>query len=523
MTLKWTPNWLTAFVAAALALTLAPAQARCEGWSVIEMLLGWAQPQPVKPCPGMPLCPEGTCLGAITMPCCPVCPCPTGESPAQQPGVTCATGTSSCFPTQRVIIGERIMSLQNSAAMITAGGDHFRLLFPPSSGGWNVGCANEFFEAVPVCNNVFAFAQTPCPGCPASVPQTSVCPVFQPICGSGQCGSNACECPVLRALTERKMSISFENRSLASCLHAIKEFLGDINISEDQCAIDRAGVRLDRPVTLNATDASLECCLQMLLKSFNLAYAVDHVSGNITITTPEQCGKQCVGQYVPSPCPGTPDCGSCIPSPEILMRGFVIQSSASQLQQPTCHDNLGTWIGGIVGKTESSPCFQECPTGTFRTILVNPIPMHYYGSYVVPMINPIRVNGLTVFDAQQAVPAGYVEAPRPVVQPQAGRIMVTIQKVDPCVCEEGAGCVPAERQMEEMRRISYEQQRSVQELNNAVRELSQEIRSLRQEIQELRSGNSQTKPPFGATTQQIRFIYMKPDATPNVIHPFRPW
>jgi hypothetical protein len=67
-------QWLIAAVVAAAAITLSPAQGRCDSYSILGILVELAKSQ--KPececCPASSCCPQGVCRGAATMPCCPM-------------------------------------------------------------------------------------------------------------------------------------------------------------------------------------------------------------------------------------------------------------------------------------------------------------------------------------------------------------------------------------------------------------------------------------------------------------------
>jgi type II secretory pathway component GspD/PulD (secretin) len=86
-----------------------------------------------------------------------------------------------------------------------------------------------------------------------------------------------------RALWERKMTLNFNSVPLYTCIQAIREYLGNVNIVTDDQAIQAAGIHMDQPATLNVTDMQLKSVLNVLLKNAGLTYVIQNQS--ITITT----------------------------------------------------------------------------------------------------------------------------------------------------------------------------------------------------------------------------------------------
>jgi Flp pilus assembly secretin CpaC len=96
---------------------------------------------------------------------------------------------------------------------------------------------------------------------------------------------NPVEKKIERALSERKITVSFDNVALYNCIDSIKEYIGDgINIVPDDQAIQAAGIHMDLPVSLKVNDMPLKSALNILLKKVGLTYVIENEC--ITITTP---------------------------------------------------------------------------------------------------------------------------------------------------------------------------------------------------------------------------------------------
>lgn len=89
-------------------------------------------------------------------------------------------------------------------------------------------------------------------------------------------------------------------------------------------------------------------------------------------------------------------------------------------------DVLGVWIEGVLGEKAQAPPVQYSLVANLPPSLGLPIPVRSDGTLTLPFVPPVKVEGMTVEQAQEAVREAYT-VKRQVLQPGRDRIIVTLQ------------------------------------------------------------------------------------------------
>jgi protein involved in polysaccharide export with SLBB domain len=89
-------------------------------------------------------------------------------------------------------------------------------------------------------------------------------------------------------------------------------------------------------------------------------------------------------------------------------------------------DTLGIYIEGILGDAESPPPVNIPDTAELPLSIGYPFPVRQDGTISLPYVDPVKVNGLSVEEAEKAVVKAY-EA-REILRPEDRRILVTLMR-----------------------------------------------------------------------------------------------
>src|SRR5262245_33527514 len=90
-------------------------------------------------------------------------------------------------------------------------------------------------------------------------------------------------------------------------------------------------------------------------------------------------------------------------------------------------DVLGVYIEGVLGEKTTPPPVRIPEQGNVPPALGYPLPVREDGTVPLPLIAPVRVEGLTLAEAQSKVVEAYTVTKK-ILQPGAARILVTLIK-----------------------------------------------------------------------------------------------
>jgi hypothetical protein len=132
----------------------------------------------------------------------------------------------------------------------------------------------------------------------------SCCDQMAPACT--KCCCEADQCPVLskgdkwreieRRLNAPVRSMSFKDTPLRQVLHDLQGLTG-INIVPDEPALNEAGIRLDRPITIKLEGVSLKAALDLILHQADLTYTVK--DGVLVVTTKQHARGKLMTKLYP--------------------------------------------------------------------------------------------------------------------------------------------------------------------------------------------------------------------------------
>jgi len=91
------------------------------------------------------------------------------------------------------------------------------------------------------------------------------------------------------------------------------------------------------------------------------------------------------------------------------------------------NDVLGVWIEGILGDKNQPPPVHMPEAGNPQPAFGYPIPVAADGTITLPLIAPIKVEGLTTTQVQQEILTAYTVTKK-ILQPGAGKIIVTLMR-----------------------------------------------------------------------------------------------
>ncbi|MCS6976313.1 MAG: polysaccharide biosynthesis/export family protein [Gemmatales bacterium] len=88
-------------------------------------------------------------------------------------------------------------------------------------------------------------------------------------------------------------------------------------------------------------------------------------------------------------------------------------------------DVLGVWIEGVLGERNQTPPVGLTERGRLPPAIGYPIPIREDGTISLPLIDPIKVQGMTLIDAENAIREAYT-VKRQILRPDRERIIVTL-------------------------------------------------------------------------------------------------
>jgi hypothetical protein len=123
-------------------------------------------------------------------------------------------------------------------------------------------------------------------------------------------------------------------------------------------------------------------------------------------------------------------------SPELLGESKENQETISLTalrQQPAtdytlaAEDVLGIWIEGVLGEKGQPPPIRTMELSNQPPALGYPIPVRRDGTISLPLVPPIKVGGMTLEQAQEAIRKAYT-VEKQIIKPGLERIIVTLQQ-----------------------------------------------------------------------------------------------
>jgi protein involved in polysaccharide export with SLBB domain len=89
-------------------------------------------------------------------------------------------------------------------------------------------------------------------------------------------------------------------------------------------------------------------------------------------------------------------------------------------------DTLGIYVEGVLGDAETPPPVNVPETAELPPSIGYPFPIREDGTISLPYVEPVKVAGMTVEDAERAVIAAYLE--KEILRPEDRRILVTLMR-----------------------------------------------------------------------------------------------
>src|SRR4051794_35386465 len=89
-------------------------------------------------------------------------------------------------------------------------------------------------------------------------------------------------------------------------------------------------------------------------------------------------------------------------------------------------DTLGIYIEGVLGTAETPPPVNVPESAELPPSIGYPIPIRQDGTISLPYVQPVKVAGLTIEDAEKAVINAYLE--KQILRPEDRRILVTLMR-----------------------------------------------------------------------------------------------
>src|SRR5882762_2424257 len=89
-------------------------------------------------------------------------------------------------------------------------------------------------------------------------------------------------------------------------------------------------------------------------------------------------------------------------------------------------DTLGIYIEGVLGSAETPPPVNIPESAELPPSIGYPIPIRQDGTISLPYVQPVKIAGLTIEDAEKAVVNAYLE--KQILRPEDRRILVTLMR-----------------------------------------------------------------------------------------------
>jgi protein involved in polysaccharide export with SLBB domain len=88
-------------------------------------------------------------------------------------------------------------------------------------------------------------------------------------------------------------------------------------------------------------------------------------------------------------------------------------------------DVLGVWIEGVLGEQNQTPPVSLTERGRLPPAIGYPVPVREDGTISVPLVEPIKVQGMTLIEAENAIRNAYT-VKKQILRPERERIIVTL-------------------------------------------------------------------------------------------------
>jgi hypothetical protein len=90
-------------------------------------------------------------------------------------------------------------------------------------------------------------------------------------------------------------------------------------------------------------------------------------------------------------------------------------------------DVLGVWVEGVLGEKNAPPPVSIGVAGGDRSSIGYPIPLRADGTISLPLVGPVKVDGMTLQQAEDAIRKAYT-VDKDIIKPGRERIIVTLQR-----------------------------------------------------------------------------------------------
>ncbi|MCG6155285.1 polysaccharide biosynthesis/export family protein [Rubinisphaera margarita] len=91
-------------------------------------------------------------------------------------------------------------------------------------------------------------------------------------------------------------------------------------------------------------------------------------------------------------------------------------------------DTLGVFVEGILGGIEEAPPIYLPQQDIYRPGMGYPVTVHANGTITLPLVPPVFVRGMTIYQVQEAVIKAYTTGVRPLLQPDQARVLVSLNR-----------------------------------------------------------------------------------------------
>jgi protein involved in polysaccharide export with SLBB domain len=90
-------------------------------------------------------------------------------------------------------------------------------------------------------------------------------------------------------------------------------------------------------------------------------------------------------------------------------------------------DVVGIWVEGVLGEKNQPPMVRVPESGKQAALVGYPLPVRADGTLPLPLVPPLKVEGMTVEQAEEAVRKAYT-IDRPIIKPGRESVIVTLQR-----------------------------------------------------------------------------------------------
>ncbi|MCA9248030.1 MAG: polysaccharide biosynthesis/export family protein [Planctomycetales bacterium] len=112
--------------------------------------------------------------------------------------------------------------------------------------------------------------------------------------------------------------------------------------------------------------------------------------------------------------------------PRVPLPLTYLRQRPAQRYELAAGDVLGVYIEGVLGNRDEPPPVNVVDTGDTPPSIGYPVPVREDGTVPLPLIQPPKVEGMSVAEAQAAIEAAYTQSDPPILQPGRARIFVSL-------------------------------------------------------------------------------------------------